>query len=164
MESSALMPGSTSTPSTAAAAILQGETTKRSSHIFQIENGEEVLDGTGEGTGKWKCNRCTSEFKPISLSTTKNALNHLETKHGINRNGAPIPGWTERRGRGTQQTLQQLRFSTTKGRQVVHFHWKVMKAKLVRWIVRNNIPFTVVEQKDFRTLLLYIAHTKPSVQ
>ena len=32
--------------------LLRGETSKRSSHIFKPENGEEILDESGYGTGR----------------------------------------------------------------------------------------------------------------
>lgn len=103
-------------------------TANRNSHIFYSENGEEVLDENGEPTGmldtvalnsfanqalgKWTCNRCKpGTFKLVSLSTTKNAINHLETQQGIDRKGQAIPGWKPKTY--GQRTLQQFHFNVS---------------------------------------------------
>lgn len=145
--------------STEITALLQGQTHRRHGFIFSPSNGEEYWDDQ-KGESRWRCRHCPTNKSPtFSLKSTRNALDHLEQKHFINRKtGEALP--LSRRDPG-QQTLQ---FTSKSKKQEVRFHHRIYKAKLVDWIANDNIGFRVVGSRRFLSLLQYLVHTKPTIQ
>ena len=64
----------------------------RNSHVWLPENGIEIEEN---GQVRWKCMRCPDpkSAKTFAVSTTKNAIDHLKSKHSIGYGGELItPG------------------------------------------------------------------------
>jgi hypothetical protein len=123
------------------------------SHIWLPENGIEIEE---EGRVRWKCMRCRDpkSAKTFAVSTTKNTIDHLKSKHSIGYGGEVIKPGPEPH----QQTIERA-FSTDK--PTITFNEDVCRQLLLRWIVKMNISFRVCEDESFRTYCSYLAACKP---
>jgi hypothetical protein len=119
------------------------------SHIWLPENGIELEE---EGRVRWKCMRCrdSKSAKTFAVSTTKNAIDQLKSKH--------IIGYGSSLDQSHTQTIERA-FSTRK--PTITFNEDVCQQLLLRWIVKMNISFRVCEDESFRTYCSYLAACKP---
>lgn len=146
----------------AMAGLLRGQTHRRNKHIFLPQNGEEYWDAV-KGEQRWKCARCPPHKTPnYSLKSTCNVLDHLEHDHHLDRKtGELIPAANRPTNRPPGQSM--LQFTVRSQRYEVKFHHRVYKAKLLDWIINDNIGFRMVGSKRFISVLQYLLLTKPSI-
>lgn len=84
---------------------------------------------------------------------TKNAIEHLRTKHRIGPDGPMAIGSTS-----AQQTIVSM-FGNAPPRII--FNEEVFKHLLLKWIVTNDISFHMCEDSFFRRLCSYLATRQP---
>lgn len=112
----------------------------------------------------WVCDLCDAVRTMPSGGGTSNMVQHLKKDHGIllkrtrnDRESEDSPTTSSSIGIHTETPVRTPRFSALVTRLDIDRH----RGLLIRWIVTQQIPYSAVEQPEFRDWLLYI---QPSLE
>ena len=129
------------------------------------EHGDEYSKANREGEGtSWLCDYCDVVMTLSRSQTTSNILRHLREEHRATLL-EPINRREERASRGTSSNSAISRSSSASRERTVSsllsFTHRVdiveFRNLLLRWIIQQQIPYSAVDQPEFRDLLLYLA-------
>lgn len=120
---------------------------KRTSHIWDVEKGYEVID-VETRKRHYYCCRCIdinkdAAYIPLALHGNSSVLFHWETTHMIDKNGDPIKS-------SAKELTPQSTFSSS---LVSRVSFDVIKLLFIQWIVYCHIAFSQIENFYFQQLL-----------
>jgi hypothetical protein len=128
-----------------------------------------------KGAQPWVCKTCIRMHRPIAAHFNsggfQNAKNHLRTSHQIGAPNGEKKNKAQRRNKGIPNqpsiaTLFNLNVSHQRDQQLANslirsFDRHHLYRLLVEFIISNNLPFSLVDNKVFRNMLKYL---NPSVR
>jgi hypothetical protein len=138
---------------------------RRKSRVSQIwtHGGEYLNTNRPQEDPRWICDLCNSIISIRGTHGTFNINRHLLNKHGIavkrirseveeEEEETRSETRSESRSESHSQPRRQQIFSTL----IAPVNIDVFRERLVQWIIQCQVPFTAVEQEQFRQLLLCI--------
>ena len=104
---------------------------------------------------QWVCDRCDSIIKLQKGGTTANARRHLRRQHQIMEEEDDVEEENIDEDE-SDSVIRTERNTSTFSSLYTTVSIEKYRNLLLRWIVQHQIPFSAVEQTEFRALLLYL--------
>jgi hypothetical protein len=129
----------------------QGKSSRKSTESRIWLHGGSYCDiEEPDGPYHWICDLCDRVVAVKSAGSTSNASRHLSLTHKIGIKRSRVENDEEE-----QEISQQEKERSTKvAALVARLNVKRFRGLLVRWIVQAQIPFSAIEDKGFRDILL----------
>jgi hypothetical protein len=126
---------------------------RKSSTVSKIwHHGQDYISQRNPSLHAWRCGLCDKNwFAVLRNTSTSDALRHLQGIHGLDIGSQKVVA-TKRKVQEEVEEAEQLK--QPRLRQLIQtLNIPEWRRHLMRWIIRNHIPFTAVEDEDFKGLL-----------
>jgi hypothetical protein len=120
------------------------------------EHGQEYISQQIPDLRAWRCGHCNKNWFTILKNTkTSDALQYLVVIHGLELGSQKVVPTKRKVPATVEVEEEEAQPKQPRIRQLIQtldvLEWR--RRRLMRWIVRNHIPFTAVEDEEFRGML-----------